>query len=90
LPGNILPAGTKIEFITSNGKLLGESSFIVPNTEEPRSAAWTYGVALQSDATQSDAASGYACTNASSGGIFTVKVTSPLGIITTQSFSVTD
>ncbi len=90
LPGNILPAGTKIEFSVSNGKLLSEGSFIVPNTAEPNSAVWTYAVLLQSDATQSDAASGYVCTNQVSSGLLTVKVTTPLGLITTQSFSVTD
>ena len=90
LSGNILPAGTKIEFTVSNGKLLSEGSFIVPNTAEPSSAVWTYAVLLQSDATQTDATSGYVCSNQVSSGLLTVKVTTPLGLITTRSFSVTD
>jgi hypothetical protein len=90
LPGNILPAGTKVEFTVSNGKLLSEDSFIVPNTAEPSSAVWTYAVLMQSDATQSDAANGYVCSNQVTDGLLTVKVTTPLGLITTQSFSITD
>ncbi|MFS0756263.1 Ig-like domain-containing protein [Noviherbaspirillum sp. 1P10PC] len=90
LSGNILPAGTKIEFTVSNGKLLSEGSFIVPNTAEPSSAVWTYAVLLQSDATQTDATTGYVCSNQVSSGLLTVKVTTPLGLITTRSFSVTD
>lgn len=90
LPGNILPAGTKIEFTVSNGKLLSEGSFIVPNTAEPNSAVWTYAALLQSDATQTDATNGYVCSNQVSSGLLTVKVTTPLGLITTRSFSVTD
>jgi hypothetical protein len=90
LPGNILPAGTKIEFSVSNGKLLSEGGFIVPSTAEPSSAVWTYAVLLQSDATQTDAANGYVCTNQVASGLLTVKVTTPLGLVTTRSFSVTD
>lgn len=90
LPGNILPAGTKIEFTTSNGTLLSNASFVVPNTAEPSSAVWTYGISVQSDATQTNAAGGYLCTNTVSSGSFNVKVTTPLGLITTQSFSITD
>jgi hypothetical protein len=90
LPGNILPAGTKIDFITSNGTILSTPSFTVPNTSEPSSPVWTYAVTVQSDAIQSNAALGYTCNNPTTSGIFTVKVTTPLGIITTQSFSITD
>jgi hypothetical protein len=90
LPGNILPAGTQISFITSNGTILSNASFTVPNTNEPNSAVWTYGVTVQSDATQTNAAFGYMCTNNTTSGIFTVKVTTPLGIVTTQSYTITD
>lgn len=100
LPGNILPAGTKIEFGASNGKILTGTEFIVPNTSEPSAAAWIYAVLMQSDATQTGAAApqppgapavpSYACTNPVTSGLLTVKVTTPRGLITTQSFSITD
>jgi hypothetical protein len=101
LPGNILPAGTKIEFTSSNGTILSGTSFIVPNTNEPSAAAWIYPVLLQSDATQTGAAPAtttpgaapavsYACTNPVTSGLLTVKVTTPRGLITTRSYSVTD
>jgi hypothetical protein len=90
LRGNILPAGTKIEFTTSNGTLLSNASFVVPNTAEPSQAVWTYPVSVQSDATQTNAVSGYLCTNPVANGTLNVKVTTPLGLITTQSFSITD
>ena len=90
LPGNILPAGTTIQFSASNGTLIGDGTFIVPNTNEQSAAVWTYSVSLQSDATQTTAALGYTCTNTVTSGFLNVKVTTPLGIITTQSFPVTD
>lgn len=98
LSGNILPAGTKIELATSNGTILSGTSFIVPNTNEPSSAAWTYFVSVQSNATQTGPGTtsggvtnpSYVCSNPVASGLLTVKVTTPLGIITTQSFSVTD
>jgi hypothetical protein len=90
LPGNILPAGTKIEFTSSNGTILSGTSFIVPNTNEPSASAWIYPVLMQSDATQTTAAEGYVCTNRVTSGLLTVKVTTPRGLITTQSYSITD
>lgn len=87
LAGNILPAGTKIEFSATGAVLAGNTSFIVPNTNEPSSAVWTYFVSVQSDAVQSESGS---CLNPFTGGVLSVKVTTPLGIITTQSFAVTD
>lgn len=87
LAGNILPAGTKIDFSAVGAVIAGGSSFTVPNTNEPSSAAWTYFVGLQSDAMQ-DAAG--ACLNPFTSGVLTVKVTTPLGVVTTQSFSLTD
>lgn len=90
LSGNILPVGTKIEFTTSNGTILSSASFSVPNTNEPSAAAWIYPVIIQSDAVQAGASSNYVCTNTVTSGVLTVKVTTPLGVITTQSYSVTD
>ena len=98
LSGNILPAGTKIEFTTSNGTILSGTSFIVPNTNEPSAAAWIYYLTVQSDATQTGPGTtsggvtnpSYVCSNQVTSGLLTVKVTTPLGVITTQSFSVAD
>jgi hypothetical protein len=90
LPGNILPAGTTIQFTTSNGTLLSEGSFVVPNTNEPSSAVWTYSILVQSDASQTKVADGYICTNTVTIGSLSIKVTTPLGIVTTRSFSITD
>lgn len=92
LPGNILAAGTKIEFIPSNGTLLSPPSFIVPNTNEPSAAAWIYTVQMQSDASQTSPAGlpPLYCSNQVSSGSLTVKVTSPSGIITTRAYPVTD
>lgn len=89
LPGNILPAGTKIEFSLSNGTLLGDSSFIVPNTNAPDASAWIYNVQMQSDATQG-VAPAYVCTNTNHSGVLTVKVTTPGGTITGASFTIND
>jgi hypothetical protein len=98
LSGNILPAGTKIEFSTSNGTILSGTSFVVPNTNEPSAAAWIYNVTIQSDATQSGPGTtsggvtspGYVCSNPVASGLLTVKVTTPLGLITTKSYPISD
>lgn len=98
LSGNILPAGTKIEFTTSNGTILSGTSFIVPNTNEPSAAAWIYYLTVQSDATQTGPGTtsggvtnpSYVCSNQVTSGLLTVKVTTPFGVITTQTFPVTD
>lgn len=87
LPGNILPAGTKIEFIASNGTLLSPNPIIVPNTNEPSAAGWIYPVQMQSDAGQDLALN---CFNTVSSASLTVKVTSPAGIVTLRSYPVTD
>jgi hypothetical protein len=75
---------------TSNGTLLSNASFTVPNTAEPSQAVWAYAVSVQSDATQTTAALGYVCTNPVSSGTVNVKVTTPLGLITAQAFPITD
>ena len=82
LAGNILPAGTLIEFLTPFGILASPSSLIVRNTSEPDSAAWTYSVRIENAVLQSTAT----CVPQLAGGYLTVKVTTPLGTITTQSF----
>jgi hypothetical protein len=90
LSGNILPAGTRIDFTASNGTILGNSSFIVPNTNDENSAAWTYTVQLQSDAAQTDAAHGLLCTNTVSSGSLAIKVTTPQNVVTGKTYPVTD
>lgn len=88
LPGNILPAGSTIVITTSNGKIIGEATYTVPNTNEPSASVWMYSVSMVSDATQDPVT--LVCSNEATSGILTIKVTTPLGITTSQSFSVTD
>lgn len=92
LPGNILPAGTKIEFSASNGTILSERSYVVPNTSEPSAQAWIYTVQMQSDATQTSPAGTppLYCSNAVTNGTLTVKVTTPSGMVTSKSYPVSD
>ncbi|CAN7254405.1 Ig-like domain-containing protein [Massilia sp. LjRoot122] len=92
LPGNILPAGSKIEFLASNGTILSERSYVVPNTSEPSAQAWIYTIQMQSDATQTSPAGlpPLYCSNPVTNGALTVKVTSPSGMVTTKSYPVTD
>lgn len=94
LPGNILPAGTTINFSTTNGTILSAAEFVVPNTNDPSQNAWTYYVSLQSDASQGPpdplVAANYLCKNPLSSGLLTVKVKTPLDLISTTSFTVTD
>lgn len=87
LPGNILPAGTTIQFIASNGTLLSPASIVVPNTNEPSAAVWIYPVQMQSDAVQDQFLK---CSNTVSSASLTVKVTSPSGVVTLRSYPVTD
>jgi len=89
LPGNPLPAGTSITFSTSNGLVLGDGSpLVVPNTNSPDASGWIYTVQMVSDATQ--LTPGGVCSNAITSGALTIRVTTPSGVITSQSFSVTD
>ena len=92
LPGNILPAGTTIAFTASNGTILSGKEFVVPNTNEPLSAVGTYSVVIGSDATQSSSVASppLECNNPVTSGALNVKVTTPLGLITTRSYPVTD
>lgn len=92
LSGNILPAGTKIEFLSSNGTILSQPSHIVPNTNNPAAREWIYTVMMQSDASQSSPMSlpPLYCSNPVTSGLLTVKVTTPMGVITTRTYPVTD
>lgn len=84
LNGNTMPAGTKIEFSSTNGKVLNTTnSFNVPDSVGTGTA---FNVLLQTDATL---ASGK-CTNTNDLGILNIKVTSPKGLITENSYFVKD
>lgn len=87
LSGNILPAGTLISLSITNGRILSPTSFIVPNTNDPSAARWVYPVVLSSDATQSP---GLVCDNAFSSGLLNVRVVSPMGTLSSASFSTLD
>jgi hypothetical protein len=93
LSGNIMPAGTQIEVSTSNGTIVsGVTSSRVPNTSDPSYLNWIYTFRVESDATQTGATGTppYICTNTKTNGVLSVKVTSPMGIITTRQFDVSD
>ena len=92
LPGNILPAGTTIAFTASNGTILSGKEFVVPNTNEPSAAVWIYSVVIGSDATQSSsiASPPFECSNPVTSGRLNVKVITPLGFVSSQSYAVTD
>jgi hypothetical protein len=99
LPGNILPAGTKIEITTANGTIVSPTSYTVINTNDPSQKSWIYSIYVTSDATQTGegvtGADGvkqpsYVCTNPIKSGLLTIKVTSPLGAITYDQVFITD
>lgn len=99
--GNAMPAGTTVAFTKDNGVILSDTSYIVPDTIGCRSgytgcpdsaASATFGdipVTMKSDATFT-VGTPNTCTNSTLSGTFTVKVTSPLGLITTATLGVTD
>jgi hypothetical protein len=86
-PGNPLPAGTTIQFSTSNGTILGGNTTTVQNTNAADSSAWTYSVSMTSDASQG---ASLICTNAVSGGALLITVTTPNGTVSTFSYPVSD
>ncbi|KQQ33653.1 hypothetical protein ASF61_11375 [Duganella sp. Leaf126] len=88
LPGNPLPAGTRIDFSTSNGRLLSAASTVVPNTIQPDSSGWIYNVQMVSDA--SVPAGTTVCSNDVTSGALTITVTTPGGVVSTFSYPVTD
>ena len=94
LPGNILPAGTQITMQVSNGIIVGgDASYTVANTNDYDALSnWYRTVLVRSDATQSSATATppLACTDTSKSGLITVRVVTPLGAVTTGTYSVTD
>lgn len=90
LAGNVLPAGTKVEFNTTNGTISnGMLSYTVSNTNETAQAEWLRTIVIKSDALQTPGPA-YLCSDLSKSGSLTVTVTSPLGTITKASYTVTD
>jgi len=91
--GNAMPAGTTVTFATTNGTLVGTSSFVVPSTNAKVATSPTtfdYTVNLKSDATFTAAVPPAAafCTDTTAAGNLTVTVTTPLGVVTTGSVAV--
>ena len=96
--GNAMPTGTTVAFSTDNGTITSATSFIQPDTIGCRTGgvcptlvgSATFGeipVTMKSDAVYVPATS---CTNTTPSGTFTVKVTSPKGLITTKTANITD
>ena len=73
--GNPMPAGTQVKFATTNGILVTDPSYVVPNTTAP--SAGKTRVSMQTDKTDSF-------------GALTVTVTAPSGAVTTASTMVQD
>jgi len=96
--GNAMPAGTTVDFTTDNGTISSAAKVIQPDTIGCRTsyagcpasiaaASATFGdisLIMQSDAT------GTPCVNTKTSGTLTMKVTSPKGLITTATATVTD
>lgn len=83
--GNIMPAGTTIAFATTNGTILTPASVTVLSTSV-NPPPTTYTVRMVTDATQSSGT----CSNSKADGEFKVTVTTPLGMLSYSSVSVTD
>jgi hypothetical protein len=98
LPGNILPAGTRIELAASNGTVTSPTGYTVPNTNDPRQAVWGYAISITSNATQTGPGTttggvqtpGYVCSNPVTAGQLNIKVTTPLGVVTSTSYPISD
>lgn len=86
---NPMPAGTTVAFATTNGTILSTpTTFTVANTNTLFPAS--YSVTVGSDATQSGTPGSFTCTNTRSSGSLTVTVTTPRGVQTINSITVTD
>jgi len=96
--GNAMPAGSTISFATTNGTITTASSFVVPNTSAnvlSSPATFDYTVGLASDATYTAVVAGppvvpASCADATPGGLLSVTVTTPSGVVTTSSVMVTN
>jgi hypothetical protein len=102
--GNAMPAGTTVAFSSDNGAIVSDTPYVVPDTIGCRSSYagcpasvgtatfMDIPVTMKSDATFTLGTNGAAntCSNSSPFGTFTVKVTSPKGLKTTLTATVTD
>lgn len=100
--GNAMPAGTTVAFTKDNGTITSDASYIVPDTIGCRTGGGcpvsagsaTFGdipVTMKSDATFTFVSGGTnTCSNSTPSGTFTVKVTSPKGLVTTATATITD
>ena len=98
--GNVMPAGTTINFATTNGIIPASStsSYTVPNSSAKITAGaadgvGNFSVTVQSNATQSTNAfppPAFGCANLVSSGQLTATVKTPSGRTTTFSIPVTD
>lgn len=92
--GQVMPAGTTIDVVSSNGFLISPAKITVPSTSAnavTNPAVATYGVSIEPDWTQTVAPGPtYSCTNARSSGSLTVTVTTPKNLVSTATFTVTD
>jgi len=98
--GNVMPAGTTINFATTNGTIPASStsSYTVPNSSAKvnvgaADGVGNFAVTVQSDATQSTNVTpppAFGCTNLVSSGQLTATVKTPSGRTTTLSIPVTD
>lgn len=90
--GQVMPAGTTIDVVSSNGFLISPAKITVPSTSAnavTNPAVATYGVSIEPDWTQTGTGP-YTCTNTRSSGLLTVTVTTPKGLVSTATFTVTD
>ena len=81
--GNPLPVGTTVvASVSGDGTLVGPVSFTMPSSNVHSPSVFT--VRIQNDAT------GSTCTDATSAGTLTVIVTTPKGLLTTDTIAVTN
>lgn len=73
--GQVMPQGTTIDVSTTHGSMKGDSSFTVPNTIDPNGSQHTFTIEGKGEA---------------GSGVITVKVTTPSGVISTHTISVTE
>ena len=93
--GNPMPAGTRIEFKTSDGTISGNSSFAQANTNvTPSPGARNYSISIRDDgvlATSTDATTGVTtttCTDPNKSGVLSVTVTTPRGVVSTAQYPI--
>jgi len=77
LNGNPMAAGTSIACSTTNGSLVGTASFVMPDSTTPIVSPFARICTVEGDTTASN-------------GLFTIKVTSPKGLITERTLIVRD